>query len=35
VHLRVHGGAVGFCNLVASKRDGDIELDPMSTDAAC
>jgi hypothetical protein len=26
-----HGGAVGFTNLVATKLDGDIELDPHVT----
>jgi hypothetical protein len=30
----VHGGARGFCNLVASKRDGEIELDP-HVDGCC
>jgi hypothetical protein len=31
---RVHGGAAGFCNLVVSKVDGDIELDPRA-DGCC
>ncbi|MGH3873280.1 MAG: hypothetical protein ACRDSR_17520 [Pseudonocardiaceae bacterium] len=26
-----HGGAIGFTNLVISKRDGGIELDPHAT----
>jgi hypothetical protein len=30
----VHGGAVGFCNLVVSKVDGEIQLDPHA-DGSC
>jgi hypothetical protein len=30
----VHRGAVGFCNLVVSKIDGDIELNPHA-DGCC
>jgi hypothetical protein len=30
-HCRTHGGAAGFTNLVATKRDGSIELDPHAT----
>jgi len=28
---RTHGGCIGFTNLVATKRDGLIELDPHVT----
>ncbi len=28
---RTHGGAIGFTNLLATKRDGSIELDPHLT----
>jgi hypothetical protein len=29
-----HGGAKGFTNLLVSKRDGDIELNPMRRERA-
>jgi hypothetical protein len=28
-----HGGSRGFTNMVLTKRDGEIELDPHTTDA--
>ncbi|MGH3522209.1 MAG: hypothetical protein ACRDU4_05125 [Mycobacterium sp.] len=31
VHCTVHGGAKGFTNLVISKRDGQIVMDPHAT----
>jgi hypothetical protein len=33
VHCAVHGGPKGFTNLVCTKRDGIIELDPHVTGA--
>ncbi len=30
-HCSTHGGSVGFTNLVVSKREGSIELDPHVT----
>ena len=32
-HCTVHGGAIGFTNLVISKRDGEIEMNPHATGA--
>jgi hypothetical protein len=34
VHCTTHGGPLGFTNLVATKRDGQIELDPHA-DGSC
>jgi hypothetical protein len=34
VHCTTHGGPLGFTNLVVSKRDGRIELDPHA-DGSC
>jgi hypothetical protein len=31
VHCTVHGGARGFTNLVVTKRDGEIEMNPHAT----
>lgn len=31
VHCSVHGGPRSFTNLVCTKRDGDVELDPHVT----
>ncbi|MCA1709637.1 MAG: hypothetical protein LC808_42720 [Actinobacteria bacterium] len=31
VHCKVHGGPRGFTNLVCTKRNGDVELDPHVT----